>query len=465
MNVDNYTYINLSNPLITFFKVKTNVFKPIENIDIDNEAPNLLIFNPDNENRYEKINYNNIYPTVKILLTNKYGLTNGLWKKIPEFIEYIIVNCRIYKNDKNKLNFLFFETNENKREIIEQIIIEEKFNDVSIYEYYGPENFKIKETTVVCDETALMQACIDKKNTDLALKLIDKMSDMAINKWNIRGQTALLICCKNGLIDIANKLIDRMSIEAISKICTNNSCALTEACRNNMIEFAHKIIDKDYNKKDMYLSALYSACANNMNDVVIKLLNRINPYDLNKKRIYIKLEIFKFACKYNMINVALRLINMMDDVPTLEESINEDNRVGESFLHWACFYNMEEVAIKLINNKNKIDRYYHFYETIPLHWACEKKMSKVAIMIINQMKPSKIYSILLDEEIDKISISDTWGNTALIYACKNNMIDVALELIKRMDIKSINKKNNNKINALYYAEQNNMIEIIKLIKK
>jgi hypothetical protein len=48
-----------------------------------------------------KIDYNNIYSTVRTIITNKEALQNK-WKDIPEYIENVIVDGKIYKNDKDK---------------------------------------------------------------------------------------------------------------------------------------------------------------------------------------------------------------------------------------------------------------------------------------------------------------------------------------------------------------------------
>jgi len=43
------------------------------------------------------------------------------------------------------------------------------------------------------------------------------MSDEAINKWNHEGRTALYWACYENMLDVAMKLIDRMSDKAINK--------------------------------------------------------------------------------------------------------------------------------------------------------------------------------------------------------------------------------------------------------
>jgi len=54
------------------------------------------------------------------------------------------------------------------------------------------------------------------------------------------------------------------------------------------------------------------------------------------------------------------------------------------------------------------------------------------------------------------------GNTALMWACKNNMEAVALKLLERQDI-DINQENEDGYTALIFATENNMYSVISRI--
>jgi ankyrin repeat protein len=66
------------------------------------------------------------------------------------------------------------------------------------------------------------------------------MSDGAINKWNNKGKTALYWACYGNMTEVAIKLVERMSEEAINKK-SNKKSALYWACYNNMTEVAIKL--------------------------------------------------------------------------------------------------------------------------------------------------------------------------------------------------------------------------------
>jgi ankyrin repeat protein len=57
---------------------------------------------------------------------------------------------------------------------------------------------------------------------------------------------------------------------------------------------------------------------------------------------------------------------------------------------------------------------------------------------------------------------DNNGNTALILACQNGLLDVALALIKTGD-SNPNKINNFYRNALQYAQENNLSQVVELL--
>ena len=168
-------------------------------------------------------------------------------------------------------------------------------------------------------------------------------------------------------------------------------------------------------------------------------LNNICPFCKHKGNIY--QDIYK---------------NNIDD---FNDDIDDDNNnityYGYGQIHNiydSCKNNDIYNALRLLNeqNYNQID-YIDEYGNTSLIWACRNGMSEIALKIIKT-------------GLCKLDQIDHYGNTALIFACENSLSEVALELIKTGQSKP-EQINITEDTALIFACKNKLSEVaLKLIK-
>ena len=126
-----YYRLDISIEELAKCKIRININKLSKNIEdielIEGEEPNILIYmttaaypeyygeEERERERERKVDFTNIYPSVKILITTAKEIRNR-YMEIPEYIETIIVGQKIYKNNKNMFDYIRY----NKYEVIKE---------------------------------------------------------------------------------------------------------------------------------------------------------------------------------------------------------------------------------------------------------------------------------------------------------------------------------------------------------
>jgi len=231
MTYINNQYIRLDKPVeeIAKIEIKTDKYnnKLIEEIEINDYEPNIIIAFGING----KIDYCNIYSSVRILITD-YKTLEGKIEEIPEFIEVIIEDNLIWYN-KNNMNsdkdfdLLIFENDKDRFEMkVERLIERGKINS--------------------CNNVAntILNYLICNEKEERVIELIDKMEIESINKVNKNGNTALILACAKNMESVSLKLLERGKIN-INQANIYGDTAFIWACCNKMESVALKLLERE----------------------------------------------------------------------------------------------------------------------------------------------------------------------------------------------------------------------------
>lgn len=303
--------------------------------------------------------------------------------------------------------------------------------------------------------TALMHACDDEDLEDIALLLLDKKAN--VNIANKKGETALINACLNDMPTVVGKLIELgANVNAADE---NGNTALLWACRKSSDEPALLLLDKKVgtnidiaNKKGE--TALIVACMKSLPEVVSKLIESGADATIADEKGDTAL--IWAACK-GLVDVVVQLI---DEKKVDCSIVNKDNesallsavQTGCLETEETCLEYCAKIILKLIQSGAPLD-------------ICDKNGTSAFLKILDSK-----YSIERKEEIAlamiKRGVTVTGqtkdGDTALILACRHGLKAVAKLLLSTANVHAKNERGEN---ALYWACRANLEEeALELIK-
>ncbi len=174
----NNQYLRLEETIEEISKIRIKMDennRMIEDLEMTEYEPNIIIASG------EKVNYNNIYGTVKILITDIETIEKN-YDKIPENIEKIIISGEI---------------------------IENKISEINGY--------------ILLRATA-------RNNEELAMKILER-DNINVNIKNKNGFTSLIWACYNKMDIVAIKILERGEIE----INHNQELILLSMCESEIM--------------------------------------------------------------------------------------------------------------------------------------------------------------------------------------------------------------------------------------
>jgi ankyrin repeat protein len=254
-------------------------------------------------------------------------------------------------------------------------------------------------------------ADIDAYDTELEDNLIN---NCPLDAADMFGSNALMLACMYELEDIAIKIINKGGFDINATDCDNET-ALCHACSHGLDIVISAILEKDFSN--------------------FNIVNRSGTNNALKYAI--------FNCDENTI-IELLLAGDFD----LTHVFSEYN---ETLLFSVCNdFELSKVANFMLDKGDCKEEHINIANMTVLQVACANKLEDIAIRLINNGKCP-------------LDIADTFGNTALIYACEKALPKVAMLLLsKDCNMTQVNKLG---FTAQYYAKQMGLNEVVEEIEK
>lgn len=253
---------------------------------------------------------------------------------------------------------------ENKSDIVSKKILID-FN-VAPYDKIGPIIFH----------------AMTNKSTEVTSTLIDYGSD--INYRVARSITPIFYACYMGLETVALKLLEKGADITIESDDDSNGNVLLMACDKQLWGFVTKFIEKYPNSplitsRNKFAGNTPLLLALQRKDVALdpKLLD--NPLILSTLHYRNKMDkpAIYYACRNKLEDIVLKLLEKFDDVKEEKhESDNNKTTFGHVFL-WTCHFELNEVACKLLERKDIDINLRDEDDMTAILWACKNNMHDV----------------------------------------------------------------------------------------
>lgn len=272
--------------------------------------------------------------------------------------------------------------------------------------------------------SSLIRAC-QKKYKKTALRLID-CKEINIGKADYDNETALIWACYNNLPHVSLKLISTGKANPEFKNGRYNS--LTSAMGN--INIMKNVIIKLIETNKMYINSsfyeiplLYTMCIKKHEDIALKLLE----YGADPSISYNSKTIFEIAHDFqlNKLYDQFQHSKYIENINTI--IVEKQKRIGDCDCE-KC----EKTDTTAILEKG---------ETLLIK-SCRLGKKKMALKILKFKK------------INNLDYTDSLGNTALIWACKNNYSKIVNALLDHNVRTSI--VNNDGYSAIDWLYDNNI---------
>ncbi len=464
-----------------YLKLINKVINTISNDDFNSESDSDYVDSDDLE-KIKDFNNEKIYKIYELFkYFNKSDIENTdiINKKFVELCNnnnLQEINKFLFKN-KNKIDFTYIDENEfsgiyyllkNQRiNIIDELISLDK--DIGYNIIFG-------------DGETLLLLAIKNSNMFLVKKILDKIDIETLNHENeiYEGYNAFYFICKNKNLNLIKKMLTFEKLNVNSYDYEKNETVLCHLLKNAAYENEIiNILDKGFNlfKPSYFLQAISLNLKNVSNKLFDLFYEKIDFSLKNENHSNcLMLSIFN-----NMKNLSLKIIK------TGKVNFTEEDNANHTVFTYACQESEKEIALELlkydtIDINHKIDD-----KSTPLILCCDRKSIKdvalellkrenIDVSVINDKKETALL-VASREGLEDIAIEilkkkdskpnhlDDQNKTILYWATYNNLYNLSYELLNNYDCLPYLIESNINDQALIHACKNNMDDIALMILK
>lgn len=333
-----------------------------------NEEPNILLYAKYTYDE-ERVDFENIYHSVRILVTEKILIDEDKYLEIPNYIEKIII-LNLEYDIKDDFEMIEFMSNERFSEYVKNKI----YDDRIMLEYNRNNDYIFGEICARRDSELIKYIIEKRKNiineiierfgskkifgsyyNEVIIRIIienmDKKYLYERDEYN-RTILQLLVYIYNMNTEISF-LMDDLSYDLIKTRDNEDNNVLFYACKYHVSEVANKLIEKmetediNYENKDGY-TVYYYMIIKDMIKTIEKAVEKIDIINANKK-IFHNMTILEWSVINGLDEIVKKIIGKMDK-KIIEEIEIVKGRDRYSILSYYCYIGNEEMAKIMIEN-------------------------------------------------------------------------------------------------------------------
>lgn len=323
---------------------------------------------------------------------------------------------------------------------LEQLLLEDNLNQKSLTKF---NNRNINPLYIACKT--------NKENLAINIYKVESFKYLLFEE-NSNGYNSFVIICLNNMAKmlkfIQNSFIDIIEYIDLQKTYDNNETLMILIIKKKLNNIALELLKNNYElnlyqEDNIGKTALDYSIENNFDELTLLIIQqmKINNKDENNETYFIKL------CKdKNKTKLAMYLI----DLDEINLNLEHTDNWKKTALIYAIENKLFKLSKKIINKMKNFDT-IDLFNKIPLMYAIEKHSLDI---VKSLSKKTKNVNHINDD-----------NETPIIMACKSNLKNISLELLKNKNVKVDCYDNYNSTPLIYACKEDQDVVVDKILEK